>query len=272
MKNFGHIFNFVCAKEMLEPMRPLVSSLQGRHVEVYFGYNKIEDVTSFYNDIRSEIDLWFLRMYQKVLNLCELVQYTEERPRLCSRQMNRDNTPAESVAEYWKRTVAIPFLDIICLELKCRFSKDKRAHYELCALIPKVIVTKSSESITELVNVLQEKWDHVLPISSAFKSELFRWNSYCKRQASGETSVTCLLAKHADSIFFPNIRELLKILAVLPMGSSEAERSFSCVRRIHTWLRSTMTTERLSDLALIAMHSHFVFITREQVCERYIAM
>jgi hypothetical protein len=55
MKNFGHIFNFVRAKEMLEPMRPLVSSLQGRLVEVYFGFKKIEDVINFYNDIRNEI-------------------------------------------------------------------------------------------------------------------------------------------------------------------------------------------------------------------------
>ena len=36
--------------------------------------------------------------------------------------------------------------------------------------------------------------------------------------------VSSLLAKHADNIFFPNVRELLKILAVLPVGSTEAER------------------------------------------------
>ena len=47
-------------------------------------------------------------------------------------------------------------------------------------------------------------------------------------------SVGCLLSKHADNLFFPNVRELLKILAILPIGSMEAERSFSCVRRVHT--------------------------------------
>ena len=29
--------------------------------------------------------------------------------------------------------------------------------------------------------------------------------------------------KQVDNIFFPNVRELLKILAVLPMGSTEAD-------------------------------------------------
>ena len=33
-------------------------------------------------------------------------------------------------------------------------------------------------------------------------------------------SVSSLLAKHADDIFFPNVRELLKVLAILPMGST----------------------------------------------------
>ena len=73
MKNFGHIFNFVCAKEILEPMRPIVTSLQGRLIDVYFGYKKIEDVTNHYSGIRADIDAWFARMYTKVLSLAELV-------------------------------------------------------------------------------------------------------------------------------------------------------------------------------------------------------
>lgn len=67
-------------------MRPIVSSLLGRHVDVYFGSEKIKDVTSFYSEIRNQRDVWFLCMYQKVLNLSELLQSTEERPRMCSRQ------------------------------------------------------------------------------------------------------------------------------------------------------------------------------------------
>ena len=48
--------------------------------------------------------------------------------------------------------------------------------------------------------------------------------------------------QHADNISFPNERELLKILTVLYMESMEAEKSFSCIWRIHTRLRNTMTT------------------------------
>ena len=59
-------------------------------------------------------------MHQKGLSLLELVGGSEERPRVCCRQRNRENYPAESAAQYWKRTVAIPFLGVIYSELKIR--------------------------------------------------------------------------------------------------------------------------------------------------------
>ena len=48
MRSFGHIFCFVCAMDMLEPMRPLVSALPGRLVEVYLGFKKVEEVMDFH--------------------------------------------------------------------------------------------------------------------------------------------------------------------------------------------------------------------------------
>ena len=94
MISFGHIFSFVCAKEMLEPMRPLVIALQGRLVEAYFGFQKFEEIIKCYTEIRNAIDAWFQRMYQKALSLSELVGGSEERPRLCSRQRNRKKLPS----------------------------------------------------------------------------------------------------------------------------------------------------------------------------------
>ena len=39
MRSFGHIFCFVCTMDMLEPMRPVASALQGH---LYFGFKKAE--------------------------------------------------------------------------------------------------------------------------------------------------------------------------------------------------------------------------------------
>ena len=137
----------------------------------------------------------------------ELVGSAEERPRV----NRRGTTPAETAKEFWKRAVAIPFLDIVSSELQSRFSHEKRAHYELCALVPEVISKKDENAVTSLLNVLKEKWEHILPLPAAFESELFRWSNHWQ-EAMPYESVASIIASHADGISFPNIHELLKIL------------------------------------------------------------
>ena len=50
---------------------------------------------------------------------------------------------------------------------------------------------------------------------------------------------------------YPNIRVLHKIGCTLRVSSAEAERSFSDLQRIKSYLRNRMSDERLSGLALV---------------------
>ena len=140
-------------------------------------------------------------MYAKVLRLAEILGSQEQRPRICRMQRNRENHPSDSVAQYWKVTTVIPFFHMVYSELKSRFSEDKGSHYELFALVPEVIITKSSESLLESCQVLLKKWEHIMPLSSAFDSELFRWQQCCKpiNTSSASMSVTTPLTSYADN-------------------------------------------------------------------------
>ena len=53
---------------------------------------------------------------------------------------------------------------------------------------------------------------------------------------------------------FQNVHKLLHFLCTLPNNSAECERSFSTLRRLKTYLRVTMTSERDSGLALMNIH------------------
>jgi len=52
----------------------------------------------------------------------------------------------------------------------------------------------------------------------------------------------------------PNIRQLLLILATLPVTTAEAERLFSKVERTATAARAHMTEDRLEALVMINTH------------------
>ena len=55
-------------------------------------------------------------------------------------------------------------------------------------------------------------------------------------------------------MLFPNIEKLIRLLMISPASSCEAERSFSGLRRIKTWLRSTMGQRRLNALMVCNVH------------------
>ena len=53
------------------------------------------------------------------------------------------------------------------------------------------------------------------------------------------------------------ITKLIKILLTIPMTTSEPERCFSTLKRLKTFLRSTMNQERLNALAMISTEKNF---------------
>jgi hypothetical protein len=54
------------------------------------------------------------------------------------------------------------------------------------------------------------------------------------------------------------ITKLIKILLTVPMTTSEAERCFSILKRIKTFLISTMNSERLNALTVLSMEKNFL--------------
>ena len=58
--------------------------------------------------------------------------------------------------------------------------------------------------------------------------------------------------KLADKDLYPNIHTILKCSIVLPVKSVCCERTFSAAWRLKTWVRSTMTGERLCGLAMLS--------------------
>ena len=81
--------------------------------------------------------------------------------------------------------------------------------------------------------------------------ELLRWK---RKWCSTEDADLPSSAVHQE--FFPNIHTLIRILCTLPITPAECECSFSTLRGLKTYLRSTMSRERESGLALMNINYH----------------
>ena len=71
---------------------------------------------------------------------------------------------------------------------------------------------------------------------------------------------------------FPNASIAYRILLTIPITVASAERSFSKLKILKNYLRSTMTQERLNGLALMTIESKLLDkVSYEDVIEKFIS-
>ena len=105
---------------------------------------------------------------------------------------------------------------------------------------------------------VKDLYSEDLPTSTIFDAELHTWWVKWTRSLKehGEASLPCNAAqalRHA-TLMFPAVRCLLQILCAIPVTACTSERSHSSLKRIKTSTRSTMSNDRLVDLALVHIH------------------
>jgi len=104
-----------------------------------------------------------------------------------------------------------------------------------------------------------------------FQAEWALWQAKWRREKAAGRILpkSCVESLDCcDMELYPTIRDLILILLALPSSVATAERSFSTLRRIKTWLRSKMSTSRLSGLALLGIHRD-IPVNKEKVISKF---
>ena len=97
-----------------------------------------------------------------------------------------------------------------------------------------------------------------LPCYKALEAELDLWEAYWLNDTSCHPDNISSTLKSIDFRSFSNIKVCLRILGTLPVTTCTCERSFSSMRRLKTYTRSTMISERLNEIAVMHVHQEIV--------------
>ena len=262
--SFEFVMSFLVAKSYLEPIRPITVKLQRSNIDSYEAYEMIDATIDRLKGYRNDIDQEFQEWFHAATTLVESAGGVVSLPRVSGRQQHRNNSPAETPEAYYRRNVAIPFLDHLLKEMETRFDQSSRTCSVIFKLIPKLLL--AVDDLQDLCDKLMF-WRTDLPSPMSLLSELKYWKSSHSKDLTVTNLIECL--RCCDSDVFPNIYELLCLGCVAPVSSCEAERSFSGLRRIKTHLRNSMTVERLAGLALMHIH-HSVEIELDVVLKMFI--
>ena len=184
------------------------------------------------------------------------------------RQTNRANPPADTPEEYYKRAVFFPFVDTVLAQIEERFLRHKSNWEKLLLILPSKIVSTSVKFET-IVESLKFYEKFLAGDLDEVKSEFLRWKQIWMDESDETRPKTVIEALHACVSFgtYPNFEILLKIFATLPITTASSERSFSSLKLIKTYLRSTITNDRLNGLALLNIHKDIKLSVADVISE-----
>ncbi|CAH1998189.1 unnamed protein product [Acanthoscelides obtectus] len=78
------------------------------------------------------------------------------------------------------------------------------------------------------------------------------------RDLHGTLSLLKFLIQNSLEETLKETKKLLEMIVTTPMSTSEAERIFSTLKRIKTFLRNTMTRNRLTALSMLSIEKEFI--------------
>ena len=89
-------------------------------------------------------------------------------------------------------------------------------------------------------------------------SELHIFSNIVPDTVSSFLDVLRFIYDHGFNTAVPNIAIALRIALIIPITVASGERSFSKLKLIKNYLRTTMTQERLNSLAMISIERDIV--------------
>lgn len=147
-------------------------------------------------------------------------------------------------------------LDILINQISKRFSSFHELMLNFTCLQPSFLTSATDLELLNESTKLVNKYDK--DISKTFTSEILAVRSTLKNQISQLNSTRDLaqllmVKNHSLTASFPEVCTAILLFLTIPVTSASAERSFSKLKIIKGYLRSTMMQDRLSGLALISI-------------------
>jgi Domain of unknown function (DUF4371)/hAT family C-terminal dimerisation region len=250
--NFNFLISICVSSKLLSYTYNLSKYLQSKNIDLFNALNQVSDVISVFHSIRENVDLKFNNIYKEAKDVAEKLNIEPKMPRICSSQRNRSNVPSNNIEEYYKKSIFIPYLDDLMMALNERFIPHNETITSLQYVLPSIVVEKPFSYLKKAVGF----YENDLPgLNDVIEAEYEIWQAKWKNIEDNLRPTTAIQALSVcDNLMYPNMYELLKILAIIPVSTATAERSFSTLRRLKTYLRNTTSESRLVGLALLAIH------------------
>ena len=243
---------------VLSVTKPLSVRLQSPNQDLLQALDSVDDAIEVLETLRG--DEKFNELYDSAEKAVG-----EEIP--MPRWFKQKNTSLATARDYYRVNVYNSFIDTCLGQLRERFKSHRTRGVRLCALLPAAAAKSSFKDLKPAVEInaplLNCSCDEV-------EAEFLLWQRHWLRRDEEDRPKTVLdalgEARAAGSL--PAVSLLLHIFATLPVTTATNERSFSALKHLKTYLRSTMKEQRLNGLAMLFVHKDMT-LDREAVVNQF---
>lgn len=271
MSDCEFVITIYALSEVLSLTLPLSLFLQNKSIDMQAALSHVTNVIDVLKQKRQDADREFDNIVNDTSNIMKILIVELKIPRLASKQTQRCNVPASDPKDYWKKAVYIPLLDYVLNDLLERFSENRLQCFSLNSLIPKNLENiKTINELKEKANLICNQFSGIAEDveieCTKLLGEMQVFKQTITHETTWETAIDTLF--NLEREFYPTIAKYIKILVTMPISVATAERSFSTLRRLKTWMRSCMTQDRLVGLALLHIHRE-INLNIENIIDRF---
>ena len=253
--SFDFIFVTTLFTQILEPVEILNAFLQNSFLQLQKAMDNIHSVREVLK--LSRTDERFDAVWSSCLGLTK--KFDVEEPKLpkvqkIPRRLDDGAQPFAfaSPRDYYRK-IYFEVLDIVINCFDDRFSKAAMTHFKE---IETFLLSKTKDC-SSVVEFYKDDFD---PERLILHRNMML--DVCESKHFVVESTEDLVRffssnKHVDELI-PEVVKLIKIALTIPVSTCTAERSFSALRKLKTYLRNTMTQGKLNDNAIMHVHKEEV--------------
>lgn len=153
--------------------------------------------------------------------------------------------PAESTAQFHRKAFYV-VIDMALKQIEDRFDLNSTTGLSIYSKLEKMLLTSEVEE--NVCSMYPELDNESLTVQ--LKMFIHQFKPKCVSDIRNSIKVMSPDMR----LIFHQVENLLRLLLVAPISSCEAERSFSALRRLKTWLRSSMSQVKLNSSVICNVH------------------
>lgn len=261
IKQFKFLCSIIIWYETLNRINPVSKLMQSKDFDLVSVIKLLKNTKDFFENSRS--DEYFTQVLEDAKALaseidCEVLDFENvARPRARSKKKQFTyeciDEPIIEPRQKYKIEVFFHIMDTAINSLELRFSQISE-HSKHFAFLYNIYALRElpKDKLLEHCKNLEAILTHENS-SDINALELYEELSVLSMFLNSNLSPQDVLKFVTDLRFGPNISIALRILLTLPVTVASGERSFSKLKIIKKYLRSTMTQNRLSGLAMISI-------------------